>query len=66
MISSIEKCELDFDEVKQVREEIEILQMCREHPNIVRLVDSFEDCEAFNLVFQSPLSLTLKDYYFLQ
>lgn len=63
MIRSIGKDELDFEEVKQVREEIEILQMCREQPNIVRLVDSFEDCEAFHLVFHSSPSLTLKDYF---
>lgn len=51
VIRTIEKCNLDFEGFKQTREEIEILEMCNKEDKITKLIDYFEDSEAFYLVF---------------
>lgn len=63
IIKTLQKCTLDFEGYKQVREEIEILQMCSKPEIITTLIDYFEDSETFHLVFKPTTELTLKEYF---
>ena len=64
VIKSIEKRSLDFEDFKQIREQIEILYLCRSQPNITRLIEHFEDRKTFHLVFKPDSGITLKRYFF--
>jgi serine/threonine protein kinase len=48
-------------EVYQIKREIEVMKMCK-HPNIVRLVDLFENSETFFLVLEYMGGGDLFDY----
>ena len=48
-------------EVYQIKREIEVMKMCK-HPNIVRLVDLFENADHFFLVLEYMGGGDLFDY----
>ena len=60
-IKIMAKKDMKIVEAHQTRREIEVMKMCK-HPNVVRLVDLFEDADNFFLVLEYLEGGDLFDY----
>ncbi len=60
-IKEIDKRKLDSEEIEIQRREIEVLKVCQ-HPNIIRLLDLFEDPKAIYIVMEYMTGGDLYDY----
>jgi serine/threonine protein kinase len=60
-IKMMAKANMKLVEAQQTRREIEVMKMSK-HPNVVRLVDFFEDADNFYLVLELMSGGDLFDY----
>ena len=60
-VKTVKKTNMKPIEVFQSRKEIEVLKMCQ-HPNIIKLVDLFENADYFYIVLDYMAGKDLFDY----
>lgn len=60
-VKQIKKSKISDEELEMLRNEIEVLKICN-HPNIVKLIDIFEDSKKIHLVLELLKGGDLYDY----
>jgi serine/threonine protein kinase len=60
-IKTVKKKDMKSIEVYQQRREIEVLKMCQ-HPNIIKLIDLFENSDYYYIVLEYMAGKDLFDY----